>query len=122
MGKVKKYGVWWHSNFWLLFPGFSAITLFGHVFMRKPYDVMLRYLDTYSAQITGNHEKWHIKQKEDFSRTSWIGFYITYLGYWIRNWFKYPKKAYYMIPFEREAYEKQYTSPDGKVSEWKKYI
>lgn len=120
MAKFVKYNICFHSNFWLLLPRFNAITLFGCVFTRKSDAVLKRYLETFSAKITAWHEGWHILQSKDF-KTRWLGFYVRYVGYWIRNLFKYPKQAYRMIPFEREAYENERYDPEGRVSNWRNY-
>ena len=122
MAKVVRWDVCFHSNFWLLLPRFSAITLFGCVFTRKSKEVLMRWLDNpnSTAQRTAFHEGWHKRQGEGF-KTRWLGFYTRYIGYWIRNLFKYPKQAYRMIPFEREAYENERFDPRGQVSNWKNY-
>lgn len=104
---VEKYGVKFHSNFWLLLPGFRAITLFGHVFCRMTKLEMIAYLDTIAGKRLANHESIHIVQAHTF-KTIWLGFYIFYVGYWFRNLLVCPSKAYRNIPFEKEAYENQY--------------
>ena len=52
MATIDKYGITFHSDFKLLFSQFSAITLFGHVFMRKSFEEMKQYLDTYRGKVT----------------------------------------------------------------------
>ena len=102
---IEKYGIKFHPNFFLLHKAFGAITLFGHVFVRKSLEVLKRWLDTFSGRKMANHERIHMIQAESF-KTKYFGFYCYYIGYWIKNLFKYGFNidAYNNIPFEREAY------------------
>ena len=52
---IEKYGLKHHPNFFLLFPGFKSITLFGHVFYRMDKDALEKYLETRSGKVTSNH-------------------------------------------------------------------
>lgn len=108
MATINKYGITFHSDFKLLFPQFSAITLFGHVFMRRSFKEMEQYLDTHRGKVMANHEKIHMIQASTF-KTRYFGFYMYYIGYWIKNLFTkgFSMNAYYNIPFEKEAYQNE---------------
>lgn len=74
-------------------------------------------------EITINHEKIHLAQQRELFV---LGFYVLYVYYWMIGKVKGLSNdaAYMNIPFEREAYTKQY---DLKYLEnrdkhaWKKY-
>ena len=100
MAAIKKYGLKHHPNFFLLFPGFRAITLFGHVFYRI-----------------------HVLQAKSF-KLGYFSFYCRYLYQWVKNLFKYGIKghiAYDNISFEREAYinERNFEYNENK---WRNYL
>lgn len=119
---IERYGLKFHANFFLLPKSFSAITLFGHVFTNKSKDVLEKWLDSWSGKKTANHERIHILQAESF-KTKYFGFYCYYIGYWIKNLFKYGfnMDAYYNIPFEKEAYSNQYDY-DYAETHWRDYV
>lgn len=76
------------------FKSFSAINLFGVLFVRKGVRVTQGLL---------NHEDIHTKQMKELG---YIGFYLWYLIEWIIRLFQYKgKNAYRNISFEREAYD-----------------
>lgn len=77
------------------FPGFNAINLFGIVFARKGAVISLQTL---------NHEAIHTAQMREMAYV----FYLWYLIEWLIKLFRYGKKAYQNISFEREAYTYQY--------------
>ena len=128
MEKFELYGLTWHSNFKLLPSSFFAITLFGHVFSN--YDTeKLKFILTNSTfgRDAANHESIHVMQANSF-KTKYFAFYILYLYFWLKNIFIFGtknNKAYYNIPFEKEAYanEKNYNYNEevNFVSQWKKY-
>ena len=121
MKGIYKYGIVFYSDFKLLFKGHSAITLFGKVFTNKTYEELDKWLNTSTGRRVARHERIHMLQAETF-KTKYLGFYIYYIGYWIKNLFKYGrgKEAYYEIPFEKEAYTNQYKENYTK-SDWKSY-
>jgi len=90
-----------------------AITLYPFVFIKDKGNV-----------ITLNHEKIHLEQQREL----WvIGFYLLYVYYWIKGKFKglSNSEAYMKIPFEREAYTKQYDLKyldKRERNAWKNYI
>lgn len=69
-----------------------AITIFPFIISREEM----------SAE-TLNHETIHIYQQRELLL---IGFYLLYFYYYLRGVIKYKdkQKAYFMIPFEQEAY------------------
>lgn len=121
MAKIIKYGITFHSDFKLLMPQFSAITLFGHVFTKMTKTQLEQYLNTTKGHTMANHEFIHILQADTF-KTRYIGFYIYYLYYWIKNLLTWGPnmKAYYAIPFEMEAYQNENDFGFYK-SNWKNY-
>lgn len=119
---IEKYGLKFHANFFLLHKKFGAITLFGHVFVRKSLEVLKRWLDTFSGRKMANHERIHMLQAESF-KTKYFGFYCYYVGYWIKNLFTigFNMDAYYNIPFEREAYLNE-CDFDYCETHWRDYV
>lgn len=85
-------------NRFLPFKGYKAINLFGVVFVRN---------GSTFGEVDERHEFIHTLQMRELR---YVGFYILYLWYWLRNlargygW----HAAYRLIPFEREAYKYQY--------------
>lgn len=80
--------------------GFTAITLWPFIFVRKEFK-------NTNLSYTVNHENIHGAQQKELLL---IGFYIIYLYEWIRNLiiYKDSNKAYTLISFEREAYSNMY--------------
>lgn len=72
--------------------GFSAIMLFGILFIRK---------DVRISETLINHESIHCRQMLEMAV---ILFYIWYVLEWLIKLPFYGKQAYYNISFEREAY------------------
>lgn len=99
-----------------LFIDISGITLYPFIIYRKPKEEV--------EQETHNHEMIHIYQQREL----WvIGFYILYVGYWLKNKLKGQDHltAYANIPFEVEAYRNQHNMSYLSTREpqaWKKYI
>lgn len=79
------------------FKGFIAVNIFGILFVRK------EYRDTLSKQ-TLNHEAIHTEQIKELLG---VFFYIWYIVEWFIKLFKYGKKSYKNISFEREAYSNE---------------
>lgn len=73
------------------FKGFSAINLFGVLFVRKGVVVTERML---------NHERIHTAQMKELL---YVGFYIWYFIEWLIELIHYKGKSYYSNTFEREA-------------------
>lgn len=81
------------------FPGFSAINLFGIMFVRKG-----AYRNDIVPAKTYRHESIHTEQMMEMG---YIVFYIWYFIEWFIRLFINGKNAYYNISFEREAYKNQ---------------
>ena len=123
METIEKYGLKHHPNFFLLFPGFKSIILFGHIFYRMNKDALEKYLETRSGKVTSNHERIHVLQAKSF-KFGYFSFYCRYLYQWVRNLFKYGLNgytAYNNIAFEREAYKNQ-TNFDYNETHWRNYL
>ena len=76
------------------FPGYKILNFFGILFTR-------------SAQLSEEdvqHEQIHTAQMKELL---YIFFYIIYVIEWLILLFKYGKKAYRNISFEKEAYANQ---------------
>ena len=92
------------------FRGFTAINLFGVIFVRDNGmldDVML------------NHEAIHTAQQRELG---YIFFYIIYFFEWLWRLFK-PGNAYHQISFEKEAYDNEsnlnYLEYRRRFSQWR---
>lgn len=58
------------------------------------------------SDVTLNHERVHLRQQKEL----WLlGFYFLYILYWFKNRVSgmSSNKAYFNIPFEKEAYQHQ---------------
>jgi len=77
----------------LPFKGFSAMNLFGLILARKEYEPL--------SEQTLRHEAIHTVQMKELL---YVFFYVWYIVEWLIKLFKYGKKAYQHIGFEREAY------------------
>ena len=73
-----------------------AIALWPFIFIRDE-----------GNEVTINHEKIHLRQQVELLI---VGFYLLYGLFWLKNLIKYGDKtrAYYDIPFEKEAYARQH--------------
>ena len=85
--------------------GFSAINIFGVVFVRKEirpqHNISLRNWD-----LMLNHELIHTAQMKELL---YVPFYLLYGLEWLIRFVMYrnAKEAYRNVSFEREAYDKQ---------------
>lgn len=72
----------------------AAITIGPIIFIRKGHGLNLRLLI---------HEEIHVQQGRELF---FVGFWFLYLFYWLRGMASHGNatRAYYEIPFEREAY------------------
>ena len=100
-------------NQFIPFPGFTAINLFGVIFVRKSYEGNLK--DT-----TIPHEMIHTAQMKELG---YIGFYLIYFLEWIYRLIFHTKTAYRGISFEQEAYANQgyknYTDYRKRFAMWR---
>ena len=93
--------------------GFSAINLFGILFVRKGVVVSERLL---------NHEKIHSAQMREML---YVFFYLWYVAEWLVKLLKYRSDSYHNISFEREAYSNETKInylKERKFWAWVKYI
>nr|DAD63626.1 MAG TPA: hypothetical protein [Caudoviricetes sp.] len=85
--------------------GFTAINLFGVIFVRKEilpqHNISLRNWD-----IMLNHELIHTAQMKELL---YVPFYLLYILEWLIRLaiYRNAREAYRNISFEREAYDKQ---------------
>lgn len=116
------YGIRCHYGAWWLSRRFEAITWFGHIFFNCTKDELAKKLLSPDMQRTERHEHIHLMQAKTF-RTRYFGFYLFYIYFWLRALVHYRNrmKAYYAIPFEREAYSCEKIENYSK-SNWKEYI
>jgi hypothetical protein len=110
--------------FWMK-PNYAAMTFFGFIVTatQREADKVNEHYDSLK-----NHEMIHLRQAED-CHDSWLLFYIRYGWYYLRA-LPYNRKkrnaAYWMNPFELEAYEHEHDldylkhRPAGG-EEWRKY-
>ncbi len=85
--------------------GFAAINLFGVLFVRHGITITSRIM---------NHEQIHTRQMKELL---YVFFYIIYVLEWIVKLFRYGKRSYHNISFEREAYSNEY---DGDYLKYRK--
>lgn len=96
--------------------GFVAINLLGVVVVREENK-------RFFGDKSRNHEAIHTAQMRELG---FIFFYVIYVLEWLFNLFRYGfggDKAYYMISFEREAYEHEaeldYLARRRHFSQWR---
>lgn len=116
-----QYSIPCYSNTWWLGRRFECITWFGTIRFRCGRDELERKLQSPAMLRTERHEHIHMLQAQSF-RTRYVGFYLAYLCYWLRNVLRYRSafRAYCEIPFEREAYANEHF-PDYSVTRWRSY-
>ena len=90
-------------NRWLCRKRYTAITLFGHIYTREQ-----KAADKMNGKWNAlkNHEMIHLRQAQN-TCNSWLLFYILYGWYSLmalRYFRKTANAAYYLNPFEIEAY------------------
>ena len=112
-------------NRFLCRKGYTAITLFGHLFTREQ-----RAADRLNGKYDAlkNHEMIHLRQAQD-TGNSWYRFYLRYMWYSLlalRFFRKQRNAAYYLNPFEIEAYGHMFDlhyldRTGGKACEWRKF-
>ena len=93
--------------------GFSAINIFGILFVRK---------NTILSDRLINHERIHTCQIREML---FVFFYIFYVIEWFVKLFRYGKESYFNISFEREAYSNETNLmyiTDRKLFSWIKFL
>ena len=112
------------NSFWLR-KGFEGLAFFGHIL--TPSEETAKLFKVSSAMK--NHEMIHLRQAQA-THDSWLCFYVMYAWYWLKG-LPYNRRmknaAYWLNPFEMEAYLHMYDlhylerQPDGKAVEWKRF-
>lgn len=115
------YGIRCHYGAWWLSRRFEAITWFGHIFFNCTKDELAAKLHSPALLRTERHERIHLLQARSF-KTRYLAFYTLYVAWWLRNLVHYRNamKAYYNIPFEREAYENEHQE-EYPATHWRDY-
>jgi len=115
------YGIRCHYGAWWLSRRFEAITWFGHIFFNCTKDELAAKLHSPALLRTESHERIHLLQARSF-KTRYLAFYTLYVAWWLRNLVHYRNamKAYYNIPFEREAYENEQRE-EYPATHWRDY-
>jgi len=110
---------------WLPPKGYTAITFFGHILIRKEsYQDWVEDQSNESFKVLCHHEWIHLQQAMSV-HNSWICYYLKYLWFQIKSRpIRYGNKMAYMInPFEMEAYlfenDMQYAD-NGEAIGWKR--
>lgn len=121
MIRSPRFGIRCYPGAWWIGKKFEAITWFGTIHFHCSHEELERKMHTPEMLRTERHEHIHMLQARSF-RTRYAGFYLAYLGYWIRNIFRYgfTMQAYREIPFEREAYANE-CLPDYHATRWRDY-
>ena len=86
--------------------GFSAITLFGIIYVRTEASLARINKTDGIDSLLENHEMIHVKQAVS-THNSWFLFYLLYIWQWLMNLpmiFINIHAPYKFIPFELEAY------------------
>lgn len=94
------------DGFWLR-RGYAALTFFGHIVTPTQQEAD-RINKGYNS--LKNHEMIHLRQAQS-THNSWICFYLLYSWYWLRALplnRKMKGAAYYLNPFEIEAYDNEH--------------
>ena len=92
---------------WLCRKGYTAITLFGRIYTREQVEA-----DKLNSTLGAlkNHEMIHLRQAQN-TYNSWLVFYFLYMWHSmlaLRYFRKTRNAAYYLNPFEIEAYVHMY--------------
>lgn len=98
------------------------ITLFPFICLGDTKENLIKSRGQCEYDCLVNHERIHLRQQLECLV---IPFYLIYFLNWIINIFKYGKKAYVNISFERESYENDNNLkylPSRKLYTWIKYL
>ena len=113
------------SNTFLLRPSYAALTFFGFILTHSQQEA--DHFNSHYDELK-NHEMIHLRQARDTS-DSWLCFYLLYFWYWLKGlrWNRRLKNAaYWLNPFEMEAYANMYDlhylddKPHGATG-WRRY-
>lgn len=116
------YGIRCHYGAWWIGRRFEAIAWFGRIYFNCNEQRLKEKLRSPEIIRTERHERIHLLQVKSF-RTRYFGFYVYYIYYWLRGFVQYGNsmKAYYAVPFEREAYSCERIEGYA-VSRWRDYL
>lgn len=115
------------ENFWLR-GNYAAMTFFGYILVHSQDDA--DFINSISANTSDlkRHETIHLRQAQSL-HNSWLLFYLLYFWYYLRALPQNRRRrnaAYYINPFEMEAYEHMYD--EGYLAEcangangWREY-
>ena len=97
------------DGFWLG-KNYEALTFFGYIVVHSKEEAERINATSSKNDSTKRHEMIHLRQAQSL-HNSWFLFYVRYIWYYVRaipqN--KYNRNAaYYLNPFEMEAYEHMY--------------
>lgn len=102
--------------------GFIGITLWPFIFIHPTEEEYIKLYGTIRLEHTKVHESIHLKQQDEMLV---IFFYLWYFFEWIIKLFKYGKRAYMNLSFEREAYANSRYPEYLKIRKkftWTKYL
>lgn len=110
-----RYGAWWLGH------NYEAITWFGTIWFNCTKTELQKKLNNPDFARTERHEYIHLLQAKSF-KTKYLGFYLYYIAYWLRNLIKFRNtySAYLNIPFEKEAYANE-NDNSYQQSRWRNY-
>ena len=97
------------ERFWLR-SNYLALTFFGYIVVHSKEDADRVNAAPLSRSSLKRHETIHLRQAQS-THDSWLCFYTLYIWYYLRALPQNRKKrnaAYYLNPFEMEAYEHMY--------------
>lgn len=113
------------TNTFLCRKGFSGITFFGRIYTNNQ-DVADSLNREYS--VMKNHEMIHLRQAQN-TGNNWFRYYLLYIVQWLKG-IRLDRKggrlAYYLNPFEMEAYLNEndmhyLDEADNGTCGWRKY-
>ena len=113
------------SNALLLRRNYEALTFFGFILTHTQQEA--DHFNSHYDELK-NHEMIHLRQARD-TGDSWLCFYLLYFWYWLKGlrWNRRLKNAaYWMNPFEMEAYHHDHDLGYAErcsegAKEWRKY-
>lgn len=98
---------------------FKLFVINAAAFAFYPF-IVIKKKEYINNKIMINHEMIHLKQQKELFV---LMFYVLYFYYFMKNWVltRNTKKAYFLIPFELEAYTYQSKPEDRKKFGWFEY-
>lgn len=110
------------NNFWMR-GAYAGLTFFGNIIASN--DEGVKAFDRKGSHMK-NHEMIHLRQAQS-THDSWLLFYLLYGWYYLRALplnRKMKNAAYWLNPFEMEAYAHEHDMnypKQGKATEWRRY-